>query len=107
MCVFLLGLSNEPGDVLDRWVVIVVESVALALNPCLIGQDPSISCEARIGHMYVTINLQNLLDGLAVLQLSDCLFLNDGWITSTARMTDELVTSPTAQRPFLTASMAY
>ena len=103
LCVLLLGLSDEPRDVFHRWVVIVVESVALALDPCLIGQDPSVSSEAGIGHMDVTINLQYLLDGLAVLQLGDCFFLDSGCITSTARMTDELVTSPTAQRPFLTA----
>jgi hypothetical protein len=55
----------------------------------------------------VAVQLHDLLDGLGLLQLGDCLFLSGLGGTSTARITDELVTRPTAQRPFLTASMAY
>lgn len=57
--------------------------------------------------MDVAIKLHNLFDGLAFLKFGDGFFLNVIRDTSTARMTEELETSPTAQSPFLTASIAY
>ena len=55
----------------------------------------------------MVVELYNFFDGPALLELGDCLFLSEAGSTSTARMTEESVTRPTAQRPFLTASMAY
>jgi hypothetical protein len=55
----------------------------------------------------VVVKLHNLFDGFAFLKFGDCFFLNLMRDTSTARMTEEFVTRPTAQSPFLTASMAY
>jgi len=57
--------------------------------------------------MNMFIKLHNLLDGFTLLKFSDCFLLTQMIATSTARITDELVTKPTAQRPFFTASIAY
>jgi len=57
--------------------------------------------------MDVAIKLHNLFDRFAFLKFCDCFFLNLIKDTSTARITEELVMRPTAQSPFLTASMAY
>jgi hypothetical protein len=57
--------------------------------------------------MNMLIKLDNLLDSFALLKFGDCFLLTQMMATSTARMTDELVTNPTAQSPFFTASIAY
>lgn len=57
--------------------------------------------------MDVTVQLHDLLNSPAFLEFGDCFFLDERYGTSTARMTEEALTSPTAQSPFLTASMAY
>jgi hypothetical protein len=105
--VLLLRFSDELGNVLDRRTVVVVEAVALALDSRLVCEDSSVGSEAGVGHVDVVIELHDLLDGFAVLQLGHCLLLSGERVTSTARMTEVLVTSPTAHSPFLTASMAY
>lgn len=58
--------------------------------------------------MNMFIELDNLFDGSSFLKFSDGFFLNnDEMLTSTAKITEELVTKPTEHKPFLTASMAY
>lgn len=57
--------------------------------------------------MNVVIKLNYFLDSSSFLKFSHCFFLNDGRSTSTARMTEEELTRPTAHKPFFTASMAY
>jgi hypothetical protein len=57
--------------------------------------------------MNMLIKLDNLLDSFTLLKFGDCFLLTQMMATSTARMTDELVTNPTAQSPFFTASIAY
>lgn len=103
LSVFLLGFCDEFGHVLNWGTVVVVQSIALAFNSCLVGQDTAVSSQTRVGHVYVVIKLNNLLDSFAFLQFSDSLFLSATKDTSTARITEELVMSPTAHNPFLTA----
>lgn len=74
--VFLFGLSDMFGDVLDGRAVVIVKSVALALDTGLVCQDTSVSCQARVSHMDVVVELDDLLDCATFLQLSDCFFLN-------------------------------
>lgn len=107
MGVLLLSLSHIFGDVFDWRAIVIVESIALAFNSRFVGENSTVSSQTRIGHVNVVIELNNLLDSSALLKLCHCFFLNDGLSTSTARMTDEELTRPTAQSPFLTASMAY
>jgi hypothetical protein len=107
LSVLLLGFSHELGDELNRRTVVVVESVALAFDAGLVGEDTAVSGEAGVGHVDVVVELDDLFDGSAFLQLGDCFFLDGGCSTSTARITVESVTRPTAQRPFFTASIAY
>ena len=103
----LFGFCDKFADVFNWRAVIKVESVALALRSCLVGKDPSISCESAVRHVDTIIQLHDFLYCLTVLKLSHCFFLRWGECTSTARMTDEGVMSPTAHSPFLTASIAY
>lgn len=95
------------GDVFNWWTVVVVESVALALHSCFVGEDTTISCKTGVGHVDVAIELNYFFDSFSLLEFGDCFFLDRRRCTSTARITDPLVTNPTAQSPFLTASMAY
>jgi hypothetical protein len=107
LSILLLGLCDELGDVFDWRVVVVVEPVALAFDSRLVGQDSAVCCQTGVSHVDAIIQLHDLLNGLAILQFGHCFFLSQHSSTSTARITDEAVMSPTAQRPFLTASMAY
>ena len=77
LSVLLFGFGNELGDILDRGAVVVVEAVALALDSCLVGQDSSVGCETRVGHVDVVVELDDLLYGSALLELGDCFFLNE------------------------------
>ena len=103
LCEFLLGLGDILGHIFDWWAVIVVEPVALALDSGLVGKDPTIGSQAGICHVHMIVKLDYLFNCPSLLQLGDCFFLDEMIDTSAARMTDELVTKPTAQRPFLTA----
>lgn len=102
--ILLFGLGNMLGDIFNWWVVIIVQSIRLALNPSLIGEDPTIGCETRKCHVNMFIELDDLLDGSSFLEFSDGFFLiYEKMSTSTANITDELVTRPTEHNPFLTA----
>jgi hypothetical protein len=105
--ILLFCFGDEFGDVFDRGTVVVVEAVALALDSCFVGQDSSVGCESGVSHVNVIVELHNLFDGSALLQFGDCFFLSGRRCTYAARMTEPWVVRPTAQSPFLTASMAY
>ena len=55
----------------------------------------------------MAIELNYFFDCFSLLEFCHCFFLSKWRCTSTARITEPLVTSPTAHKPFLTASMAY
>lgn len=81
LSIFLLGLSDIFGDVFDWRTVIVIQSVALALHPCLIGQNSSIGSKTGVCHVDAIIQLHDLLDCLSVLKFSHCFFLHGGECT--------------------------
>ena len=73
----LFSFSNMFSNVLDWWVVIIIESVTLTLHSRFISKDSSISSQSWIGHMYVLVNLNNFLDSPTFLQFGDGFFLNE------------------------------
>lgn len=107
LSVLLLSLSNKLRDVFNWRAVIVVKAIALALDAGFVSQNTAISSQSWVSHMNVIVKLYNFFHCPALLKLSYGFFLSYWCFTYTARITDESVTSPTAQRPFFTASMAY
>ena len=105
--ILLLSLSNKFRDILDWRTVIIIQTITLALDTCLVRKNTTISSKPRIGHMNVVIELHNFFNCPTLLQFRHCFFLHIRRDTSTARMTEDSVTSPTAHSPFLTASIAY
>ena len=104
---FLFSFCDILRHVFYWRTVIVVQTVTLTLNTSLVGQDPSVSSQPRVSHVDMIIELDYFFDSFAFLKLCHCFFLNRDGSTSAAKMTEDWVTSPTAQRPFLTASIAY
>ena len=76
LCVLLLGLGNEFGQVFDWRIIIVVKTVRLSLDSCFVGQNSSVSCQPWICHKYVLIKLNDFFDSSSFLKFCDGSFLN-------------------------------
>lgn len=49
--------------------VVVVESVGLALDSGLVGDDPPVGSESGVGHPDMVVDLHDLLGGSGLLEL--------------------------------------
>jgi len=67
--VSLLSLSDELGDVVDRTLVFVLESVGLAFESCFVNQTSRVGLKSRKGAGQVLINSLNFPDSSRVLEL--------------------------------------
>ncbi len=101
LSVLLLCLCDVLWNVLDWWIIVVVQSVWLTFDSCLIGQDSSIGCETWKSHVNMLVELDNFLYGSAFLQLGNGFFLhynfsylnseNDWWVGHKAHRTETLL----------------
>ena len=67
LSVLLLCLCDVLWDVFDWWVIVVVQSVRLALDSCLVGEDSSVGCETWKGHVNMLVELDDFLNSSALL----------------------------------------
>ncbi len=103
LSILLLSFSNKFRNVLYRRTIIVIKAIALALDTRLVSKNTAICSEPWIGHMYMIIKLNYFFNSPSFLKFCHSFFLVYWWSTSTARITEDSVTSPTAHSPFLTA----
>lgn len=77
LCVLLFCLCDVLWDVLNWWIIVVVQSVWLTFDSCLIGQDSTIGCKTRKGHVNMLVQQYDLLYCSAFLQFGNGFFLHD------------------------------
>ena len=69
LSVLLLGLSDEPGNVLNRGLVFIVEPEGLALEAGLIDQNSCVCLETGEGEHQVVVDFAYFSNSAGVLQL--------------------------------------